>query len=277
MRQFEIPVGDIRLAFYEYHRERENSIFFIHGNSTSSNYWRKQVSSHLLNNFRLVCIDLPNHGNSSTLQQSDKYSLPLIADTLVPAIKQLAGNKPYIICGSSLGCNIVAEMLTNDLPIKGLVMAGPCIIGEGYGLDRLVLPGADASAVFAENIPHEMIEKYAAEASLSTDRDDRKIFLADYYKVKGNFRSALYASIAAGNYNDEVKQLQNSGVPIAIIFGADEKILNIKYLNDAPLNLWKQIIHTIPGASHLVNIDAPEDFNELLASFAKDVFTTNDA
>lgn len=42
----------------------------------------------------------------------------------------------------------------------------------------------------------------------------------------------------------------------------------------APINLWKKTVYKIPGASHFVNIDAPEAFNKLVAEFAKDMFTT---
>jgi len=61
------------------------------------------------------------------------------------------------------------------------------------------------------------------------------------------------------------------------VFGEDEKLVNIHYLNDAPINLWNNTIYKIPLASHLVNIDAPEAFNELIAAYAKDIVTTNAA
>jgi len=73
------------------------------------------------------------------------------------ALLQLVTGKPYIICSISLGTNIVAEMLMGAIEPKGLVLAGPCIVGEGFGLDKMMLPGADLSAVFAENVPEEAV------------------------------------------------------------------------------------------------------------------------
>ncbi len=270
-----IGAGGMQLAWYEYHPEKEKAIVFIHGNSTSSYTWRKQLTSNLLLNYHLLCIDLPNHGHSEALQQKDDFSLPALAGILAAAVEQLAGSKPFIICSVSLGTNIVAEMMATNLLVQGLMMAGPCIVGKGHELDKMILPGADATAVFAENVPHQMITKYAGEASLSTDSNDLEIFLQGYHAVKGPFRSSLYATIATGNYSDEVALLQKSGCPVCIVFGEEEKIVNKHYLDGAPIQLWHKTIHTIPGASHYVNIDAPEAFNELLAAFAKDVFTTN--
>jgi pimeloyl-ACP methyl ester carboxylesterase len=270
-----ITINGLQLAAYEYHPEKENSIVFIHGNSTSSNTWRKQVTSNLLKDYRLLCIDLPNHGHSDAIPSTGNFSLPAIAKIMSAALKQLMAGKPSIICSVSLATNIVAEMMAMDLRVKGLIMAGPCIVGEGYGMDKMILPGADATAVFAENLPHEIVTTYAGEASLSRDTNDRNIFLKDYHAVKGNFRSSLYATIAAGTYSDEVALLQQSKSTTCIVFGEDEKIVNRHYLDEAPLNLWNKTIYTIPCASHLVNIDAPEAFNKLVAAFAKDMFTTS--
>ncbi|MEO7489093.1 MAG: alpha/beta hydrolase, partial [Ferruginibacter sp.] len=75
--------------------------------------------------------------------------------------------------------------------------------------------------------------------------------------------------------NDEVAILQRATCPVCIVFGEAEKVVNTSYLDDAPINVWNNKVYKIAGASHLVNIDAPMAFNELLAAFAKDIFTIN--
>jgi len=141
----------------------------------------------------------------------------------------------------------------------------------------MMLPGADLSAVFAENIPEEAVLQYASAVSLSENKDDLDCFLKDYHSVQGTFRSSLFANIAMGNYSDQVAINQQVKYPVCIVFGEDEKLVNTHYLDDAPINLWNNTIYKIPLASHLLNIDAPEAFNELIAAYAKDIFTTNAA
>ena len=272
-----ITAYSLQIACYVKNPEQEKTIFFIHGNSSSSKGWRKQVKSPLLADFRLITIDLPSHGNSDELPEDADFSLPAIGKIMAKVIDQLINNKPYIICGSSLGTNIVAETLSVDSFPKGLMLAGPCIAGEGFGLDKMILQGADVTAVFAENVPGALVNKYAKETSISKDEKDTELFLEDYYLVKGNFRSSLYATIASGSYNDEIEILKLKNCPICIAFGKDEKVVNTNYLDGAPVNLWNNTIYRIPGASHLVNIDAPEPFNKLLAKFAKNMFTTDAA
>jgi len=277
MKQEYITVNNLPIAFYIKNPRLVNTIFFIHGNSSSSGNWRKQVESSLLDDYRLITIDLPNHGSSAAIEPGGNFSLPAIAKIMGVVIDKLSGNNPFIICSVSLGTNIVAEMLTDIAQPKGLLMAGPCLVGKDFEMDKMVLPGADVTAVFAENLSENIVHQYAGETSISTDPKDKELFLADYYAVKGNFRSSLYASIAAGTYSDEIELLQKINVPVCIVFGKDEKVVNTDYLDNAPLNLWNKTIYKIPGASHLVNIDTPEPFNELMASFAKDVFTAGAA
>ena len=127
--------------------------------------------------YRLITIDLPNHGESSDIGEFGDFSLPGIATIMEAALLQLVNDKPYIICSISAGTNIVAEMLMGAIEPKGLVLAGPSIVGDGFGLDKMMLPGADLTAVFAENIPEEAVLQYASAVSLSENKDDLDCFL----------------------------------------------------------------------------------------------------
>ena len=270
-----LNINDAEIAYKIINPATANAIFFIHGNSGSSAAWRKQVKSPLLAPYRLVTIDLPNHGNSSALDAGDDCSLPALAKIVAAAIAQLSNHQPYIICSVSLATNIVAEMPVSENEPNGLLFAGPCIVGEGFGMDKMMLPGADPTAIFADDVPDEAVIKYARTTSSSTDPQDLNYFLKDYRAVQGNFRSSLYATVAAGNFNDQVHLIQKMNCPVCIVFGKEEAIVNNDYLNGAPLDIWNQTIYKIPGASHLVHIDAPEAFNQLLAEFATAMFTAN--
>ena len=90
-------INDLQIAYDITNPARENTIFFIHGNLSSSATWRKQVSSPLLANYRLVTIDLPNHGCSSALDANGDFSLSGLAKIISAAVSQLSDGKAYII------------------------------------------------------------------------------------------------------------------------------------------------------------------------------------
>ena len=272
MPQQFLTVKNIRLSVTELHPEQSPTIFFIHGNSTSSRAWDKQVTDPRFLPYRLVTIDLPAHGDSGvSADPASDYSLPGLGAILAEAVKRIAKG-PYIICAVSLGSNIATEMIPHGIAPAGIFHAGSCVMGEGVGLDKVALPGADNSALFLDEVPAEAIIAYGRRASLSDVPYDVESFVEDFQLVKGAFRSNFFGSLMAGQISDEIKLVSSVSFPQAWVFGADEKVVDPHYLDDVPVPKWRGRSFLIPGASHLVNTDTPDAFNDLLWEFAGEVF-----
>lgn len=266
-----IVVNDIELHYIEKNPMASKTIFFIHGNSCSSNAWRKQWNEPLFADYRLIAFDLPSHGKSGAIKSAD-CSLPGIGRLLSHAVRQLSINKPFILTGVSLATNIIAEMLAFTIKPSGIVLAGPCIVGRDFTLEKMVKPGTHVGVVFRDDALAEEVEAYAKESSLSDAKDDIEWFKQDYATVAKPFRSLLAQSIFNNQMSDQVELLQKSNLPLLMIFGKDEKVIDPDYLDKAPLHLWQNKIFKIMGASHLVNNDQPYAFNRLLKQFMEDVF-----
>ncbi|WP_158638439.1 alpha/beta fold hydrolase [Panacibacter ginsenosidivorans] len=260
-----------KIAYIENNKEAAQTIFFIHGNSVSKRSWRKQYNSDILSAYRMVAIDLPAHGDSDAFDTKN-YTLPGLAKLMCEAVKQLSDNKPYILAGISLSTNIIAEMLAYDVAPKGLVLAGPCIVGKDFTIEKFVKPNTHVGVVFTDEPAEVDVHNYGRETCLSKDEDDINIFMEDFKAVKNPFRSSLAQSITTAVYNDEIALLQQHNIPSLIIFGKDEIVIDPDYLDTAVLPGWNDKIYKIEGASHLVNIDQPEAFNKLLEEFATDIF-----
>lgn len=82
-------------------------VVFIHGFCESSTIW-KSLSKELLEEFRIICPDLPGFGQSP-LPEND-FSLEEIGDHLVSWLKGL-NIKQCIVIGHSLGGYIALEIL----------------------------------------------------------------------------------------------------------------------------------------------------------------------
>lgn len=270
MLQQSLHINGIRLAWYEQNPDKTRVIVFVHGNSSSSLTWRKQFSDPALKDYRLVAVDLPGHGESDPIADPAKGSnLKALAAVLIEALTALNLTTDIVLAGVSLGTNVVSEMVSAGFRPTGLFLAGPCIIGEGYGLEKVTLPGADPTVVFSDDASDEVVRKYAKETSISEAPEDLEIFLKDYYRTQPFFRSFFFESLTAGVYADEVGALRQTGLPIGIVFGADEKVVNPDYLDNAFDNLWGYQIFKIQGASHLVNVDQSVAFSQLLAAYAR--------
>ncbi len=266
-----INVEGTRLFYVEKNEAAKPTIFFLHGNSCSSNAWRKQLNDPLFANHRLIAFDLPSHGKSDAAKAAD-CSLPGLAKLLSNAAKQLAQNRPFILAGVSLATNIIAEMLAYDIKPEGIVLAGSCIVGGEFTLEKMVKANTHVGVVFQDEASAEEVDAYAKETSLFGAKDDLEYFRQDYANVAKPFRSLLAQSIFNNQMSNQVELLQTNKIPLLLVFGKDEMVIDPDYLDTAPLNLWQNRIFKIDGASHLVNIDQPEAFNKLLREFAGDVF-----
>jgi len=265
-----ITVNGLKLAYVEKNPDATKTIFFIHGNSVSKRSWRKQYNSSALSSYRMIAIDLPVHGDSDEGSYTI-YTLKGLAEIMSKAVKQLAADEPYILAGISLSTNIIAEMLVFDVRPAGIVLAGPCIVGKDHPVSKFVKPGTHVGVVFKDDSDENDVLSYAHETSASKDENDIKIFIEDFKAVKNRFRSSLAKSIFNNEYSDEVELLQQKNIPLLVVFGKDEKIIDADYLDNAILPTWNKTIYKVEGASHFVNIDRPKIFNELIKQFFDDV------
>lgn len=269
MKSKQIAIGQHHLAYYEQNSEADHTIFFVHGNCTSSTAWKEQMSSPLLKDYRLVAFDLPAHGQSSTFPS---YTMPALGEVIHTAASQL--NKKgaqYIIAGVSIGTNVVAESLAYGQEAAGIALAGPCIVGGSIGLQEVALPDIDLHVGFVEAAPVDEVKTYAILAGLAENSSQLDDFVTAYYQADKAFRPALWDSIISGRHSDEIALLQKAGKPALVIFGADEKICDINYLDNVRLPLWRDKIFKIPAAGHLVQSNQPGIFNQYLKEFADEV------
>ena len=67
---------------------------------------------------------------------------------------------------------------------------------------------------------------------------------------------------------NEALILKNSNIPLAIICGENDVLINKTYIKSLPVSkLWKNKIITINDASHCLQLEQSEQFNKLLFLF----------
>lgn len=266
-------VEGIRIAYYEQNPHSEHTICFIHGNSASSVAWSKQFASPLLAHYRLIAFDLPAHGQSSVSPDpANDYMLKGLGCIMAKTVQAFLPKDNYILSGVSLGTNIIAEMLACGINPRGLVLAGSCIIGGDYTLDKVFLPGIDTAFLFQDFPPAETVEKGYKAVLATTDTDDLQQIIKDYFSVQAPFRSSLLQSITNGVYSNEPEMVLQSGLPVLLVFGKDEKAVNPDYLDNTPFPVWKERVIKLPGG-HFVQLDDPDTFNDYLLAYAQDAFS----
>ena len=72
-------------------------------------------------------------------------------------------------------------------------------------------------------------------------------------------------------WTNELGNIQTWDIPVCIVFGKNDSLLKIDYLNNfSPL--WNKKVRFIENAGHFVNEEQPVLFNEILLAYASERF-----
>lgn len=265
-----VAIGDIQLAYSEKNASANHVIFFVHGNSGSKRSWRKQFESELLNMYHLIAFDLPGCGQSVIGGDSNwDYSPLATGEIITRAILELSGSKSYSLVGFSYGSNIVAETFNQQtLRPKAVSLLAPCVVGSNCAPDIIFTPGD--YIFFHDELSKGAVADFFSAIFLSGEKNDIEIAVEDFFFAKPPFRSALIQSIGNGRFSDEIALLKGRNIPVQVIFGNEDKLLQINYLDNLPFPVWERKIYKVPGAAHYVHCDQPEMINRLLSEYLRE-------
>ncbi len=246
------------------------TLVFLHGNSLSSQTYEHQFSGSLSDNFRLLALDFPGHGDSSdAADPSATYSFPGYASAMWEALETL-GVKAPVLVGHSLGGNVALEMAGSDRETAGLMVIGtyppngdPACFMDG------ATPGFSPKLAFQETHSDEEAGAIAAFAMGGGGKEVPDYTFENLRRTDGRARVHLGESIAAGNYSDQTALVASYSRPIAMILGGNDGYVSRDYLNSLNwANLWGGEIQILEGCGHTPFVDDPQTFDGLLCDFA---------
>jgi pimeloyl-ACP methyl ester carboxylesterase len=242
-------------------------ILLIHGNSSSSRIWQKQLQGPLGAKYRLIAIDLPGHGASSPASNPEQdYSGPGYSACVATVAREL-GLKGAAVVGWSLGGHAVLDAATSLPMAAGLMIFGTPPLGKGpdgfsgfKGLSATAFTPAPSDAEIEEWLKSAFAPGYAPIPSF---------IAADFRNTDGNARGYLGASVQAGRFVDEVEIVRNLKIPLAIVQGGEEQIVDLGYLQRLPApTLWRGQVQVIEGAGHATQWEKAESFDKIVDEFA---------
>lgn len=246
--------------YYESHGEGR-PVLLIHGLSGTHELWKYQVPA-LAERSRVITLDLRGHG------QSDKppgpYSVPLFADDVLGLLDHL-NLETAVLVGLSMGGGTVQTFaLAYPMRVRALGLIStsseftPPVRERFYQWAEAA--ERDGMAPLAESlvaswVSVEFREKHPEEFDLNvraTLATDSKAFAAS---ARAN---------AVRNWTD---QLQRITCPTLFVGGELDAADPVRNADIYRRHLKDLEVHIIPGVSHLLPLEAPEQFNRILMEF----------
>ena len=252
------------------------ALIFLHGHCTDKTFFSAQTSSPLLNEYRLITLDLPGYGESDPPKEPEKiYSFPGFADVVAEVIGCL-GVKNFAIVGWSLGGHVALELTEKLDGLKGIFITGtpPIEISEKGLMQGFCISDPMLLECFGKGDLSKEEAQLLATVS-GYDYSDEKWFMVEAILQTDEGAKTLYpTSIPKGigaNERDIVEKWPN---PIGVVAGERDCAINNAYIMHEVKfrNLWNNKVHVIKDAGHAVHMEKPEEFNRILSAFACDLF-----
>lgn len=265
----EIEVNGTNLAYIE--QGAGEPVIFIHGAVSDFRTWLEQIGA-FSNNYRAISYSRRYHQPNDRNGSSSGYSRDLHTADLVGFIKALKLEKPHLV-GHSYGASI-ALMAALDYPD----LIGSLILGEPSPFPSLlsgdVMPllaeqkaGFEKAIRLAENGDAESAVREFLHTIVGVDvlcllPDERRSVVLENAGTLLPMLRTYYESPRLS-----CEQLRHLNVPTLVITG--EFSPRISRLNDEIIAncLPDSEVKILKGASHGLQIENPEGFNDLVLDF----------
>jgi pimeloyl-ACP methyl ester carboxylesterase len=231
-------------------------VVFAHSFAGDMSHWSATLD-HLKSQRRVVAFDFSGHGNSPGAVGRYSY------DELAKDIRAVADSQEldrFVLVGHSMGAAIAAEYAAlHATRLKALVLVDPPLVPGAIPPEQIqkIHDSLDKD-------PYAVVEQFWKEQMFIDSRlEVRARLLAGLRKLprtaaieltKENF--AVDSSFALGRY-------------------AGPKFAIVTPRNDAALSLHKVVpgvsYTVVKGTGHWIHLDKPDDFNQALDAFLKQV------
>jgi non-heme chloroperoxidase len=240
---------------------------FIHGFSQSWLSWSRQMHSDLVNEFRLVALDLRGHGESD--KPHDAYSDCLLwADDVEAVIREMGLQQP-LLCGWSYGSLVILDYIRQY---------GENAIGGIAFVDGLTKLGSDAAlAVLTPELLSLVPGLFATDVEESVRSLQsllRLCFLQqprpeDMYQMLG-YNTAVPPRVRQALFSrsfDNDDLLPRIGKPALVVHGAEDAVVKVSIVEQHKAGMPHAQVEVMSHAGHAPIWEDSVRFNEYLRQF----------
>lgn len=240
-----------------------SAVLFTHGAGVDHSMFDEQVAALTAQGHRVIVWDLRGHGQSE-LAPGERFIASAALDDLDALLTECDVDAPILV-GHSLGGNLAqAFVRAHPQRVGGVIVldstwnAGPLSALERFAL-RLAAP---ALAV----IPAGKLPRIMARASATTPDAIARTEALFARMPKRTFLDVWRATVSFVSPEPGYR----APVPLALVRGADDRTGNIATAMPRWAEAEGTVEHVIPGAGHMVTMDAAAATSRLLARILDD-------
>lgn len=260
-----IHINGIGLNYQERGLPQGMPVVFIHGFPFSHAMWEPQMMA-LPHDIRAISYDVRGHGSSDV--GDGQYTIELFVDDLVALLDEL-GIRQAVLCGLSMGGYIALRAVErNPDRIRALIL---CDTRSEADSNEAKIKRANqmksvkqtGSAAFAEGFVKAVFAPETFKTHPTAVETVRKIIEA----TPPLSIAATLLALAART--DTTPALSGIEIPTLILVGEKDTLTPPSASEAMHKQIKNSVLHSIPNAAHMSNLENPAAFNKHLLEFLK--------
>lgn len=250
-------------------------LLLIHGwNNDWSGFM--PLIEHLQDKFRVIAVDLPGYGKSDPLEGD--YSVERLSDAISEFIDKKNG-KIDVLCALSMGTVIASDMANRyNKKIKSVVLIGPPIIKYDWLPSKLYrewIKFMNKSSLFMKTGHKVMASNWYGHFTakhINMHIYDKQLINEHGMKGRKHINpKVLFQMGKAMYYYHLEKTLKEIEIPMLMVLGRYDKIVNLNEAGKIGENKKNVITKWIDDAGHVVSLEKPKETAKLVSDFAENL------
>lgn len=248
---------------YQQNRQDGLPILLLHGNSLGKEIFNNQINSPNFENYRLIAIDLPGHGDSQI--NDANLSLKQCLEIIIEFIEKLKINHAILV-GHSLGGHLAIQIANQVDTIQGLFLTGtPPLTKTQNNLEPFSRNRIN-QLMFKTGRSTEEIVELARGMNPSEQRFEELVSMIK--KSDDRLRTDILTLLQTGNFENECHIMEVFQKPKSVVIGTNDQVVNHDYIKWLSANkIWRKIIRMVDQLGHCIMLEKPDEFNNLLLEF----------
>ncbi len=271
----DLDLGDMRMRSVDL--GDGPAVVMVHGWGDSSYTWHRNVGPLTTAGFRVILVDQPGLGRSSTPPPPDAFQLEGQTRHILAAV-DLLGLERFHLVGHSMGGAIALELCRDhpDRIERAAVIAPVCHHPRRPAMAR---PGLHR---VARVLPRRLLVRLTLE-KLFVNRSlvDRRL-VDEYARTAARPDYYLNLALLARHFfspalDTMVDSLSDIRTPMTVIWGEHDPWLSIRRGRALAATLPHCVLHVIPGTGHMPHQERPDLVNPLLVDHLAHDLSTHGA
>jgi pimeloyl-ACP methyl ester carboxylesterase len=256
----QLEIRGLRIAV-----ERSGSgpgVLFVHGGGSDRREWRPQVEG-LRDSFTTVAWDAPGCGRSD--DPAESFRMPDYADCLAEVVARLGLGCPHVV-GLSFGGTLALELYRRhgDLP-RSLVLVSAYAGWAGSLPADALRERLEGTLRESALPPRELAQRWLP--GLLTEHAPPEV-VAELRVVMSDVHPAGMRTMARAMAEADLRDvLPRIRVPTLLVHGEEDRRLPRSVAEELASQIPGARLVVVPGAGHLLNLEAAERLNAELREF----------